>query len=79
MSVIMQVNTTIHDFVGEGRLVYHARCFTESYYTQKDETQGHVDWFIKERLPKWLQMLEVTLRANNGGNGQVMQFLSLLT
>ena len=28
----------VTDFVAEGRLVFHARCFTESYYTQKEQT-----------------------------------------
>ena len=38
------------DFVAEGRLVFHGRCFTESYYTQKEETKGHIKWFEDTRL-----------------------------
>ena len=28
----------VTDFIAEGRLVFHAKCFTESYFTQQEET-----------------------------------------
>lgn len=64
-----QVNVTIHDFIGEGRLVFHGRNFVESYFTQKQETKPYIAWFVKDRLPKWLAHFEKTLAANSGGKG----------
>jgi len=49
--------------------VFHGRGFTESYYTQKEETQPYIDWFKKERFAKWMGTLERCLAANNGGHG----------
>lgn len=64
-----QVNATIHDFVAEGRLAFHAKHWVGSYHDQKEETQPYIDWFVKERLPKWLKHFELVLKNNNGGNG----------
>merc|ERR1711893_115829 len=64
-----QINTTIHDYIAEGRLVFHGRGFVESYYTQKEETKPYIEWFKRERIEKWLAVLEKNLKANNGGNG----------
>ena len=54
----------VTDLIAEGRLVFHARCFTESYYTQQDETKGHVKWFKTSRLPMFLKFLESSLTFN---------------
>jgi glutathione S-transferase len=54
----------VTDYIAEGRLVFHARCFTESYYTQKEETQGHIEWFKKDRLPRFMQYFENSLSFN---------------
>ena len=35
----------VTDFIAEGRLVFHAKCFTASYYDQIEETKGHIAWF----------------------------------
>ncbi len=60
----------------KGRLVFHGRGFIESYYTQKEETQPYIDWFLDGRLQKWLSHFETILAANNGGNGYVTQLLT---
>ena len=54
----------VTDFIAEGRLVFHARNFTESYYTQQEETKGHIEWFKKDRLPRFLPYLEHSLSYN---------------
>ncbi|XP_013395749.1 glutathione S-transferase [Lingula anatina] len=64
-----QFNLTIHDFIADGRLAFHGRNHTESYYTQKEETQTYIDFFVKNRLPKWLRNLEHLLNANYGKHG----------
>ncbi|KAI8521308.1 hypothetical protein Bbelb_010620 [Branchiostoma belcheri] len=64
-----QLNITIHDFIGEGRLAFHGRNNVESYYTQKEETQPYIDRFVATRLPRWLAHLETALKANKGGQG----------
>ena len=64
-----QINATVHDFIAEGRLVFHGKCFTQSYYEQKEATQPYVDWFIENRLEKWLSQLEQFLQHNDGGHG----------
>ncbi len=50
--------------VAEGRLVFHGRCFTESYFTQKEETAGHIKWYETTRLPQFLEFLEGSLAFN---------------
>ncbi|XP_062578138.1 glutathione S-transferase P-like [Saccostrea cucullata] len=64
-----QVNITIHDFVAEGRLAFHGKHWVGSYHDQKEETQPYIDWFVKERLPKWLKHFEAVLKFNKGGQG----------
>ena len=54
----------ITDVIAEGRLVFHARCFTESYYTQKEETAGHIKCYEETRLPSFLGYLETVLAHN---------------
>lgn len=54
----------VTDLIAEGRLVFHARCFTESYHTQQEETKGHVEWFKTNRLPMFLKFLESSLTYN---------------
>ncbi len=41
----------VTDVIAEGRLVFHAHRFTDSYYTQREETAGHIKWYETERLP----------------------------
>jgi len=67
-----QVNTTIHDFIAEGRLVFHGTGFVKSYYDQKEETKPYIEWFKKERIEKWLNVFEKVLNANNDGRGYVV-------
>jgi glutathione S-transferase len=65
----MQVNLTVADFVGEGRLAFHAIKPTGGYLTQKEETQPRVEWFKTERLPFWLNHFEHCLsKAQDGGS-----------
>ena len=58
----------VTDYIAEGRLVFHARCFTESYYTQKEETAGHIEWFKKDRLTRFMPYLEHSLSFNQKKN-----------
>merc|ERR1712150_224617 len=67
-----QVNTTVHDFIAEGRLAFHGRNPVESYYTQKEETAPYITRFVAERLPRWLTYFERILKENNGGQGFVV-------
>lgn len=67
-----QINLTIHDFQADGRNVFHAKQFTASYFGQEAETQGHIDWFRKERLPRWLLYFEKLLQANDNGRSFVI-------
>jgi glutathione S-transferase len=54
----------VTDVVAEGRLVFHARCFTESYYTQKEETAPNIKWFETTRLSQFVKYLEASLAFN---------------
>lgn len=54
----------VTDVVAEGRLVFHARCFTESFFTQQEETAGHIKWYNDTRLPQFLNYLEAYLAFN---------------
>ncbi|XP_064633372.1 glutathione S-transferase P 2-like [Lineus longissimus] len=67
-----QVNATIHDFIAEGRLVFHGVGFVKSYYDQVEETKPYIAWFKKERFAKWLGLFERNLAANHGGTGFVV-------
>ncbi len=46
-----QVNTTVHDFIAEGRLAFHGKDPAASYSGQKEETQPYIDRFLEKRLP----------------------------
>ena len=50
-----QMIAFVTDFVAEGRLVFHSKCFTMSYYQQIEETKPNIAWFESERLPKVLK------------------------
>jgi len=52
------------DFIAEGRLVFHPVCFTMSYYQQAEEAKPHVEWFQKERMPRFLSHLHRVLQHN---------------
>ena len=64
------INAFITDFIAEGRLVFHSKNFYESYYTQKDTEQVKttIEWFSKERLPKFLTYLEKVIAFNHSQN-----------
>ncbi|XP_021348408.1 glutathione S-transferase P-like [Mizuhopecten yessoensis] len=64
-----QINTTIHDYIAEGRLCFHGINPTMTYYNQKEETKPYIERFVAERIPKWLQHFEDVLLANSGGKG----------
>lgn len=55
----------VTDFIAEGRLVFHPKCFTASYYTQIEESKPHIAWFETERMPRFLAYLESVLDYNN--------------
>jgi len=67
------------DFVAEGRLVFHPKCFTASYYEQIEEAKGHVAWFEEHRLPKFLSYLEKVLARSESGwaVGQKMTYVDI--
>ena len=52
------------DFIAEGRLVFHPVCFTMSYYQQVEEAKPHVEWFQRERMPRFLTHLNHVLQHN---------------
>lgn len=54
----------VTDFVAEGRLVFHPKCFTMSYFQQMEEAKPHILWFETERLPAFLTYLESALAYN---------------
>ncbi len=64
------VLATITDLITEGRLVFHSKHFTDSYYTQVEEVKPTVAWFSKERLPDFLWYLNELLKheAASGRN-----------
>lgn len=67
-----QINSTIHDFIGEGRLAFHGKDFNATYYNQQEETKPYIKRFIDTRLPKFLQYFEKVLNLNNDGDGFVI-------
>ena len=67
-----QVNTTIHDFIAEGRLAFHGKNFMMSYYQQIEETQPYIKTFVETRLLRYLQHFEKILLANSAGDGFVI-------
>jgi glutathione S-transferase len=52
------------DFIAEGRLVFHSKGFTKSYYEQVEEVKPTVHWFQTERLPQFLKYLNSVLDFN---------------
>lgn len=64
-----QLNATIHDYIGEGRLSFHGKNWTASYFDQVEETKPYQDYFTKDRVPKFLAHFEQALAANDGGKG----------
>ncbi|XP_076460332.1 glutathione S-transferase-like [Babylonia areolata] len=64
-----QINTTVHDYIGEGRLAFHGKNWAASYFDQVEETKPYQELFVKERMPKFLQHFEKALAANKGGRG----------
>jgi glutathione S-transferase len=58
------LNSFVTDFVAEGRLVFHPKCFTMSYFQQVDEARPYIAWFETERMPKFLAYLESVLAYN---------------
>ena len=67
-----QVNATIHDYIGEGRLAFHGKNFTMSYYQQQEETKPYIKTFVETRLPRYLEHFEKLLLANDNGDGFVI-------
>ena len=67
-----QVNATIHDYIGEGRLCFHGKNFYMTYYNQKEETKPYIKVFTETRLPKFLNHFEKVLCMNNSGDGFVV-------
>lgn len=55
---------TVTDCICEGRLVFHSKCFTMSYYDQVEEVKPTVAWFEAERLPDFIWYFDKTLRYN---------------
>ena len=49
--------------------MFHGKGFVKSYYEQQEETKPYIQWFIDERLEKWLLRLEACLRVNRNGTG----------
>jgi len=52
------------DFIAEGRLVFHPKCFIASYYEQIEESKPYVAWFEDQRLGKFLNHFEKLLNYN---------------
>eukprot|EP00794_Sanderia_malayensis_P004677 gene4677-5287_t len=67
-----QINASIHDFIGEGRLAFHGKDFVASYYGQAEETKPYIKKFVETRLPWLLKYFERVLVANKGGDGFVI-------
>lgn len=59
-----QLCTTIMDYIAEGRLAFHGKNHYESYYNQKEFTQPYIDYFVANRIPKFLPHFEATLKHN---------------
>ena len=55
--------------VPQGRLAFHGKNWSASYFDQKEETKPYLDFFVNERMPKFLQHFEQVLAANDGGKG----------
>ena len=53
------------DFIAEGRLVFHPKCFTQSYYEQVEEAKPYIHWFETTRMPRFLAYLQKVLQYNS--------------
>ena len=58
----------ITDFMTEGRLVFHPKCFTTTYYEQVEESKPYVAWFEEHRISKFLGYLDRVLKANHASD-----------
>jgi len=61
-----QLICTAMDFVTEGRMSFHMKEPTGSYFKQVDETKPFIEKFAAERLPKFLKHFETVLTFTNG-------------
>mmetsp|Transcript_15669 Transcript_15669/g.20329 ORF Transcript_15669/g.20329 Transcript_15669/m.20329 type:complete len:241 (-) Transcript_15669:476-1198(-) len=59
----LALNITASDFIAEGRLVFHSKSFVGSYSSQAEETKPMIEWFVNERLSKWLAHFEHCLQV----------------
>lgn len=58
----------VSDFITEGRLVFHPKCFTASYYEQVEEAKPYIAWFEEQRIGKFLNHFEKLLKHNESKN-----------
>ena len=77
-ALAMQLNLTAADFIGEGRLSFHAIEPTGSYSNQIEATKPRVEWFKASRLPGWLGHFEHCLSSAPDG-GETFFFESKMT
>jgi glutathione S-transferase len=59
-----QVTESVMEFITQGRLVFHPKCFTDSYYNQIEEAQPYIAWFEDVQLPDWLPYFDAVLAEN---------------
>jgi len=59
------VMSFLTDFIAEGRLVFHPKCFTQSYYEQVEEAKPYIKWFEDVRLPRFMGYLQKVLQFNS--------------
>jgi len=59
----------VSDFITEGRLVFHPKCFTASYYEQVEEAKPYVAWFEDQRISKFLNHFEKLLKHSESKSG----------
>jgi glutathione S-transferase len=59
------VMSFLTDFIAEGRLVFHPKCFTQSYYEQVEEAKPYIKWFEDVRMPRFLSYLQKVLQYNS--------------
>lgn len=59
-----QLCTTVLDYISDGRLAFHGKNHYETYYNQQEFTQPYIDYFVANRIPKFLKHFEATLEYN---------------
>ncbi|HSR62463.1 MAG TPA: glutathione S-transferase [Gammaproteobacteria bacterium] len=59
-----QLQLTVADFVGEIHDVHHPVAGSLYYHQQKQESKRRAGYFIKERIPKYLNYFECLLATN---------------